>query len=632
MSEHNANATDDGHAVEGETTAGGPVDTPAAAQDTSRAVAVQPRQRLVATSDVALWDTAAFEHMGRVGAVMALAGLASETFYKDGEKEAHPDTVKARMVMVANLARECGASPLMFLQGCSIIGRKLHLEGKVVSAIITARTGIKLRYRFGAWDTDHIVFPPMIPDPDAEFAEVGEEPRMIPDPAFFHGLGERLAVRAYDPQDPERFVDGSVGLWKTDKKNSPWTSQGNYRRQLRYRAAPEWARAYEPGAVLGFYIEGEDTEDAPAGPPASRKVDLAGKLTPGATLNGEHGPEGFDRDHVARETGEAGAVDAEFEDAKDAAAETTQTTEDPRTGAAGSSNVVEGWAAPGEVYMHATESTRTDAGRFRTFKDGDHFSTVGPAKCADLKTYARHSPKIDADGVVTSHDQGVAAAEEADEADGLDQPCDICGAAAGEACLPTCTAGEEDDEDDAAEPAGEAVNDPPTSPVESTEMACAQLADDPPATSEPATTASNDGPENSASGPSAAAAENSDEPDPNTFLGRIRKMTVWDDIKRAYGEMMRDTDWMQASEADKDEVKRRIWAEVVRVGGVDHGEDVTAFGLWMATQPKTREGSDAVQGTFRALQGGTPWKERLTDDGRSRMSAKVAEFVKGCTR
>lgn len=278
-------------------------DAPAAEE--SRAVTVV-KEKLISRSDVPIWDTAAFEQMGRVGSVMAESGLANETFFKDGDQPASRGMVVARMVMVADVARDVGANPLMFLQVCSIIGRKLHIEGKAVNAIIRARTSVNLKFRFGKWVKDHVEFPPLIDSVDEAGEPITDADGVVlkvPDPAFFNGVGELLAVHVYDPKDPERFVEGNVALWKTDRNGSPWKNGGNWRRQLRYRGAPEWARAYEPGAVLGIYSDAdEDLGDSFELVP--RGSGVMGRL-PGADT-----APGMDRGHVVRETAAMPAPDA----------------------------------------------------------------------------------------------------------------------------------------------------------------------------------------------------------------------------------------------------------------------------------------------------------------------------------
>ncbi len=298
-------------------------------QEQTRAVTVV-KERLISESNIAIWDTAALEHMGRVGAIMASSGLGSQTIFTQpiyddkgkatGQLEpASRDVVVARCVMIANVARDVGADPLMFMQTASIISNKLHLEGKTVNAIIRRRTGVTLRFRFGLWHTDHIEFPEVVTD---KISPKFGEPV---DPTYFHGAGDRLAVRAYDPEDPERYVDGSVGLWKTDRSGSPWSNVGNHRRQLRYRAAPEWARAYEPGAVLGIYSDADEdfgeefTTVLPRGPGVM------------ARLPGNQHAEGFDHENGTATTEDARANVVKKRAARKTAAQATPALPAPDT-------------------------------------------------------------------------------------------------------------------------------------------------------------------------------------------------------------------------------------------------------------------------------------------------------------
>lgn len=602
--------------------------TKPAAEGESRALQTVKPGRIIAQSDTPIWDTAAFEHMGRVGALMADSGMCSETILTDdivderGNKQTVPAeraVVVARCVMVADLARDCGANPLMFLQGVSRIGRKLHIEGKNVNAIIRARTGVTLKFRFGVWDKDHIEFPPMIPLLDgAGEPVIGEDgkPVMVPDDAFFHGVGERLAVRVLDPKDPERFVDGSVGLWKTDRKGSPWSNPNNWRRQLRYRGAPEWARAYEPGAILGIYSDADEELDEFQPTTGRRpKRDLAERLT-GATHGGEHGAEGFDREHIARETGTASggddavevedenadAVDAQVEDVNQGEAQNTETEvqaddleakaeELARISPADEEaevildrliearergeTITDGHAEEGEKYMLAGD-TISDAGRRMIYADGVRFSTVGEKGQAGLKVYAIHAPeKVAEEG----EGEGGEPAQNPTETDGVQ----------------------------AAEPER--------------------------ASSETVTPASDAGAETPASGPSTQpAAETQADAAPaasdGSFLGSLAAMTSWAQIKPAFIAMNKTVEWVAASAVDQDEVRRAVWEHVLRVKNnhgdpVDHADDVTAFTVWISTQPKTRDGADAIEGTFRTLKAG-PAFAKLSPDNQGKLSDKVA--------
>ena len=52
-------------------------------------------------------------------------------------------------------------------------------------------------------------------------------------------------------------VTGTVGDWKTNGAGSPWKGESANERQLRYRGAREWSRAYAPAAILGIMAEDE---------------------------------------------------------------------------------------------------------------------------------------------------------------------------------------------------------------------------------------------------------------------------------------------------------------------------------------------------------------------------------------
>src|SRR5690606_14927820 len=58
-----------------------------------------------------------------------------------------------------------------------------------------------------------------------------------------------------------RIIDGSVGEWRTFKKNSteatPAWSGAATQNQLLYRGSREWARRFEPAHLLGVYGDDE---------------------------------------------------------------------------------------------------------------------------------------------------------------------------------------------------------------------------------------------------------------------------------------------------------------------------------------------------------------------------------------
>ncbi|HKT53829.1 MAG TPA: hypothetical protein VJP88_05220 [Caulobacteraceae bacterium] len=273
-----------------------------ATQAQARALTAERKVRLITESSSAMFDSAAFEHLQRVAAVLAASGLVPKSLTHVGSgdnAQQLPDAVViARCTLLADQAQRSGADVVAYIQSTSIINGRLMHEGKLVNAIVKQRIGAELRYRFGLWDTDHIVFPPVVQATDANgepmFGPDGE-PVMVPDDSFLHGAGERLAVRVFDKNHPEDYVDGSVGQWKATRKDSPWSMPANWPRQLRYRGAREWARAYDPGAMLGMLADGD--EDLPEYRDEPRSSGVMGRLS-----GGQNGA-GFDHGQIIEQVG-----------------------------------------------------------------------------------------------------------------------------------------------------------------------------------------------------------------------------------------------------------------------------------------------------------------------------------------
>lgn len=256
-----------------------------AAAPKTQAVAVQ-RERIIVSSPTPIWDSADFEQMQRVAVVLTRSGLVPaslcwEKAKDDNGKEIDallPEAViVARCTLVCNQARIWGADPLNVLQCTSLINGRLMYEGKLINAVVRHLVGVQLKFELGLWDTDHF-----------EGVE-GDRSKL-------NGVSERLAIRCFDPNDADRYVDGSVGQWKTTRANSPWSKAADWPRQLRYRAVREWARAYEPGTILGILADGdEDIDLRDVTPKASGVM---------ARLSGSQDGDGFDPDKVSAEIGD----------------------------------------------------------------------------------------------------------------------------------------------------------------------------------------------------------------------------------------------------------------------------------------------------------------------------------------
>lgn len=201
------------------------------------------------TQDVIpILDTGKFEHMQRIATAMAECSTIPDSFrYVDGKPangELPRGTVIANCFRVVNQAVRWGFDPFAVMDCASIVHGKLMWEGKLVAAVIEAKAGIRLDYTFDD--------------------KPGQELGIIVSGSF---VGD---VRA-------RTIEGRVKHWHRGPK-SPWANEGDWKRQLRYRGAREWARAHAPAVMLGIYSDDELQEiaslDVPAGQRAQRMKDI----------------------------------------------------------------------------------------------------------------------------------------------------------------------------------------------------------------------------------------------------------------------------------------------------------------------------------------------------------------------
>ena len=192
-------------------------------------------------------DTGKFEHMQRIAMIMAKGSTIPNSLkFVDGDpKTPFPDEVViANCFRVVNQAVRWGMDPFAVMDCASIIHGKLMWEGKLVAAVLDAKLGIKLNYRYD------------------------EKP------------GQDLGVTVYAtlPGETEpREIFGRVKDWHKGTK-SPWANEGAWKRQLRYMGNREWARAHAPAIMLGVYTDDElddiASRDVPAGQRALRFKDV----------------------------------------------------------------------------------------------------------------------------------------------------------------------------------------------------------------------------------------------------------------------------------------------------------------------------------------------------------------------
>ena len=191
-----------------------------------------------------LLDTARYEHTQRIASGMARASLIPDHLRGQNFEE-----TLANCFLVVNQSLRWGFDPFAVAPETYAIGGKLAYQGKLIAAVINARSNIKggLKYLFNAATGD-------------DFALVVYASTLgIPDEAM--PLLTALADRNDKTAIPElqkldvMAVRLSVGKHKTN--NSMWTKDPE--QKLIYSGAIRWARRHRPEVVLGVLTE-DDAE------------------------------------------------------------------------------------------------------------------------------------------------------------------------------------------------------------------------------------------------------------------------------------------------------------------------------------------------------------------------------------
>lgn len=251
------------------------------------------QERGIAARPNLLLDKETFQQIAEIASIMASASLIPESLTHEGsgdrKKQLPPETIRANCFLVANQAIKWGMDPFAVAQCSSVVHGRLMFEGKLVSAVLEANLGVKLVHAYGKWDGTK------------DECLVGQD-----------ATGDMLAIRIGEGHYTDtgvavfagRYVDGSVGAWKTTGNNSPWRG-GNTRKMLVYRGTREWARVYQPGAMLGVITDDEivpaysarDITPATPAPTAGAGQSVIERLR----ANKEQAKDGFDADRVTQD-------------------------------------------------------------------------------------------------------------------------------------------------------------------------------------------------------------------------------------------------------------------------------------------------------------------------------------------
>lgn len=255
---------------------------------------LEPRRTYtIVQSDIALFDTAKFEHIQRVATAMASASLLPHHIMMDKDRNLlAPQQIVANCFLIVNRAMAWHMDPIALAQASFVLHGKLGFEGKVIAAAIESAVG-SLDYDW----------------------------KGTPGKDDF-----KIIVTGKRPSDGKIVsIDGTVGDWKTFEKDNRtvkanWTGLAS-RNQLAYRGGQEWARLYAPSLLLGVYsvdeltdprfngitIDGE-TEEPPAPTtrePAKRGPGRPKKEPANRMQQAANGSEEKDDDKAAGDAGDA---------------------------------------------------------------------------------------------------------------------------------------------------------------------------------------------------------------------------------------------------------------------------------------------------------------------------------------
>lgn len=228
------------------------------------------RPILVVQSQIAVFDTAMFEHMQRLAIMIASSNLVPEHLNmrvklpgQDNYRDLSQKEAISNCFLVVNQAHKWGMDPFSLAQGVFVTKGKVGYEGKVIATVVNSHPQMseRLKYTF-----------------------TGE---------FANGSRKVLVSGRLKGENEERTVEGSVRDWATD--NGGWKKATSADQMLTYRGAREWGRRHLPEALMGVYADEEieqiDRElgaqpqrpathagEAESATPASRTAGLAADL------------------------------------------------------------------------------------------------------------------------------------------------------------------------------------------------------------------------------------------------------------------------------------------------------------------------------------------------------------------
>jgi hypothetical protein len=202
-------------------------------------------------------DTARFEHAYRVAESMALAALLPDHLLRNKHGEFTLSQIKGNCFRIVMQAMRWEVDPFALLDETFVTNGKIGYQGKVITAIVNARSGLKERL---------------------EFTFSGEE-----------GTDNYTVTvgGTFLNEDRPRTVSLSVGKAKT--QNDMWRKDPE--QKLIYSGVVRWARRYCPDIILGVTTEDDaERREYWASQQASQPTKAPAKPTRGKKPNFEEKP------------------------------------------------------------------------------------------------------------------------------------------------------------------------------------------------------------------------------------------------------------------------------------------------------------------------------------------------------
>lgn len=167
-----------------------------------------------------LFDTARFEHMQRIAKVMALASLAPDHLTHGRDKKPLPiENAVGNCMLVVNQSVRWGMDPFAVAPETYVVGNKLGFQGKLVAAVVNARSGLQGRLR-------------------CEYTGNGENRTVT-------------VIGTFKDELDARTITLSVAQAKTS--NDMWRKDPD--QKLWYSGVTKWARRHCPEIMLGVLTE-----------------------------------------------------------------------------------------------------------------------------------------------------------------------------------------------------------------------------------------------------------------------------------------------------------------------------------------------------------------------------------------